>query len=249
MIGGRLHYYLATDKRRNYLDNTARALESGGPHRPWGAFQSHALNVLELLKAVSQPDHAIAARLRLHGRDHIERALGRGKGMILATFHSGNWELAGLMLALCGYPITTIAGQQLRAGWSEDVKALKRRFGIRVLSTDASVRHLYRDLERNRVVVLHVDGDLFRGGIEVPFLGKSIRVPRGPAHLSRVMDSPLAFAYCDRRPDGVLDVHIEHPYETIDNRLGEEAVTKRVVERMENCILQDPGQWCIFRKL
>ena len=221
----------------------------GGNLQPWHAFQNHALNVLELLKSVSEDNAAIERRVTLEGEEHIDRALARGNGLILTTFHSGNWELAGLLLALRGYPLTTIAGEQLRRGWSDEVKSLKRRFGIKVVSQDGSLRELYRDLRANRVVALHIDGDMYAGGHDVSFLGKRITVPRGPSHLSRVLGAPTALAYCRRTDRHRLHLCIEPLDDPPQSPEDEEALTRRLMAGVEKCILEAPGQWCIFRRL
>lgn len=248
-IGGWLHYWIDAKKRRDYLGNTSQAAFEPAVRKPWRAFQNHALNLLELLKATSEDDDQIASRLSLHGASHIDEALKGGGGLILVTMHSGNWELAGLFLALAGYPITTVAGTQLREGWSDAVKAFKERFGITVVSPSHSMRILYRTLRSNGIVVLHIDGDVFTGGVEAALLGKTVIVPRGPAHLSRVVQAPTAFAFCRRTEGSHLEVHIESakpPPSSVEEEL---ALTQSHVNRLEKCILADPGQWCIFRTL
>jgi len=249
LSGGWTHYVLSHEKRRNYLGNTKALFDTGVPGRPWQAFQNQALNVIELLRTVRQSNGEILSRVTLHGREHIDAALMRGRGVILTTFHSGNWELAGLALSLAGYPITTVAGEQLRQGWSDSVKRLKERFGIRIVSPSDSSRTLSRDLEANRVIVLHLDGDVFSGGAPVPFLGKEIDVPKGPARLSRMMNSPIGFAYSRRRPDRRLDVFVEPLLSPVSNADEEIDVTRALVSRVEKCIAEEPQQWCIFRKL
>lgn len=248
-LGGFIHYRLARRKRRNYIANTSQAVVLKRHTRPWSSFQNHALNILELLKAITDDPANVMGRLVLRGAEHIDRALDRGDGLILTTLHTGNWELSGLLLAMRGYPITTVAGTQLRDGWSREIKGFKERFGIDVVSPTGSMRQLYRALESNRVLVLHLDGDIFSGGVPGTLLGRDIMVPRGPAHLSRVLGTPTAFAYCRRERDDRLRVFIEPPEAVPDTAADEMDLTRRLVARMEKCILEDPGQWCIFRKL
>ncbi|UCH84043.1 MAG: lysophospholipid acyltransferase family protein [Candidatus Latescibacterota bacterium] len=248
-VSGLTHYLMASGKRRDYRSNLSPVVEFGPGCRPWRAFQNQILNVLELLKVPSQTDEDILNRMTLHGGSYIDATLGRGNGLILATFHSGNWELSGLMLSLAGYPITTVAGEQLRAGWSDEVKSLKERFGIKMAGETSGLRELYRDLEANRALVLHIDGDVFTGGIVVRFLGRTLAVPRGPAHLSRVRSAPVALAYCRRAPDDHLDVHIEPPMPPPVDADGERTLTQSLMSRIEKLVVEDPGQWCIFRDL
>jgi KDO2-lipid IV(A) lauroyltransferase len=246
--GGFLHWAIARHKRSDRTANLAAAsLEIRCP--PWRAFQTQALNVIELLAAVSSRDHSFLRRMFLHGEEHLRKALESGRGVILATFHSGNWELAGLMLAERGFSITTVAGEQLRPGWSEEIKSLKRRFGIRVLNPGAELRALYEDIRANRAVVLHLDGDLFTGGYNVTFLGRRVKAPRGPAHLARVLSCPVAFAYCRRTRDHRLHVWIEPAVEPPRSPREEIALTQSLMRRVEKGIVDDPGQWCIFRRL
>jgi KDO2-lipid IV(A) lauroyltransferase len=247
--GGFVHYWLCPSKRRHHAANIRGAIPHGRPSPPWRAFQHHALSVLELLRAAAEREPRFLGRMTLSGGEHIGRALEEGRGLVLATFHSGNWELAGLMLASTGYPITTIAGEQLRPGWSEQVKALKERYGVRLVTRGAAVRSLYRDVRSNRAVVLHIDGDLFEGGHAVSFLGRTVKVPRGPARLSRILGCPLAFAYCRRTAWNQLHVVVEPPVDPPKDDAGEASLTQALMRRVEKCVLEDPGQWCIFREL
>lgn len=248
MIGGFAHYLSASDKRRHYRRNTAPiAALRAHPIRPWRAFQNHALNILEMLKALSESPDRIVERVAFSGETHLDRALAAGTGLILATCHFGNWELSGIALSMRGYPITTVAGRQLREGWSEGVKRWKRDYGISVLSPGSGYRNLYRDLQNNRIVVLHIDGNLFSRGVEARFLGEMKSFPRGPGHLSRAMHAPIAFAYCRRSGRHRFDVTIEEPIAAPRSESDEIRVTAALIERMENCILAEPEQWCIFR--
>ena len=54
-VSGGLHYCLATEKRKSYLDNT-RYAPFTEEQRPWHAFQNQTLNVFELLKSMRTPD-------------------------------------------------------------------------------------------------------------------------------------------------------------------------------------------------
>jgi len=248
-VGGFMHYLLSTKKRRAYLDNMAGILSRKRHVRPWRAFQNHTLNIFEMLKAPRQDAHLILGRLQVKGREHLDRAMMENKGLIIATAHLGNWELSGLGLSLMGYPITTIAGEQLNDGWSESVKEWKREHGIRVLSPKRSLRHLYRDLRSGRIVVLHMDGDLYSNGIPLTFLGKAVHMPRGPAHLSRITGSPICFAFCMRRQRDRLEIVVREPFPPPRSEQEEIDITKKLGSEIEECILAEPAQWCIFRRI
>ncbi|MBI4720283.1 MAG: lysophospholipid acyltransferase family protein, partial [Chitinivibrionia bacterium] len=250
MAGGSIHCILAAEKRRNYRRNISY-VERTGARRVTArrAFQNPALNILDMLKAISEPAGAVGGGIAFDGLHHLDAARERGTGLILATCHLGNWELSGIALSARGYPITTVAGRQLTDAWSNQVKEWKRRFGIRVVSPGSGYRTLYRDLASNRILVLHVDGDLFAGGVEADFLGEAAMFPRGPARIARAMRSPVAFAYCRRRPKGRFEVTIQPPFLPPADAQEEIALTRTLVKNVEKCVLAEPEQWCIFRSI
>lgn len=250
IAGGSIHYILAAGKRRNYRRNVSN-IERTGARRVVGlrAFQNHALNVLEMLKAFSEPAASIGSRVAFDGLHHLDAARERGRGLILATCHFGNWELSGIALSARGYPITTVAGQQLNSTWSNPVKEWKRRSGISVVSPGSGYRTLYRDLASNRILVLHIDGNLFAGGVEADFLGEVRTFPRGPARIARATRSPVAFAYCRRRRRDRLEVTIHPPFEPPEDARGEDALARTLIKNVEKCVMAEPEQWCIFRSI
>jgi lauroyl/myristoyl acyltransferase len=250
MVGGSIHYALAAGKRRQYLHNISN-VERTRSRRVVRrrAFQNHALNVLEMLKAFSERPSAINDRMTFSGLDHLDAARANGRGLILTTCHFGNWELSGIALSARGYPITTVAGEQLNDGWSNQVKEWKRRFGICVVSPGGGYRSLYRDLAANRILVLHIDGNLFSGGVEVDFLGEKRTFPRGPARIARAMRSPIAFAYCRRRDRNRFEVTVYPPHAPPADESAEDALARSLVKNVENCVLAEPEQWCIFRRM
>jgi lauroyl/myristoyl acyltransferase len=246
-FAGRIQYHIDARKRGAYLANIGQSVDFTGHTKPWHAFQSHALNILELLKAAAGPPAPVTP-VTIRGREFIDQARAAGCGIILTTLHSGNWELAGTELVRAGYPITTVAGEQLCRGWSEEIKRLKAQQDIQVVSSKRGVRGLHRALRANRAVVLHLDGDAYTGGVDATLLGHRVRVPAGPARLARAVGAPVAFAYCVRTKRG-LDVVIEKPAPPPSTRGEETTLTHRLVRRMEKRIVEAPGQWCIFRKL
>ncbi|NIM19582.1 MAG: hypothetical protein GTO51_04280 [Candidatus Latescibacteria bacterium] len=248
-VGGLVHFLVSREKRRSYLSNLASAAHIPRGFKALRAFQNHALNVLEILKATSESPSEIMERVTIQGKEHLDDALRTRTGLILVTIHSGNWELSGLALALHGYPITTIAGEQLRDDWSECVKDWKRKYGIHVLSPGRSLRDLYRDLQNGRFVVLHMDGNLFSGGTELTFLGKRIRLPRGPAHLAHVAGVPITIAVCRRKGMNHLEISVRGTLPPPRSADAEFGTTHKLAANVENCILEDPGQWCIFRRM
>ena len=64
--------------------------------------------------------------------DTMRAALAQGEGAIIATSHSGNWELMGGALALAGLPIVGVAKRQSAAGMDRFINEYRALVGMHV---------------------------------------------------------------------------------------------------------------------
>ncbi len=67
----------------------------------------------------------LLASVEVVGKEHLDRGLERGRGVILASTHLGNWELAAVMVAQWGYALHAVAGVQLSRWLSGAVRETK----------------------------------------------------------------------------------------------------------------------------
>src|SRR6266516_3025347 len=119
------------------------------------------------------------------GREHLENAVARGRGVILASSHIGNWELGAVVVAHWGYTLHAVAGVQLSRWLTPAVRETKSELAIHTVSYEDGLRKLLRALEHNDLVALMVDGDLYQHGVSVELFGRETRWPSGPAVLAQ----------------------------------------------------------------
>src|SRR5580765_3964487 len=67
----------------------------------------------------------LLASVEIVGLEHMEASLARGRGVIFASSHLGNWELGAVMVAQLGYAIYAVAGVQLGRWLSGAVRETK----------------------------------------------------------------------------------------------------------------------------
>ncbi len=186
---------------------------------------------------------------RIEGAEILDRALARGRGVVLALPHLGNWEIAGCRLAARGTKVTSVAGIQLLPSWAREIRRTRARAGVAIVSpTRAGLRALDAALSRGEIVALHVDGDQFRRGIPVSIAGHTVEFPTGPARLAARRGAPLLFGSCVRRPDGsqVGRVVREIPIDGASPAVVREA-TRELAALFEAAVLAHPGEWTMFR--
>jgi len=106
------------------------------------------------------------------GREVLEQALQRGKGVIIVAPHLGSWELVNLYCSAFN-PLTSLYRPLRRPSLEPLVLEARTRFGAKLVPTDAKgVRALFAALADNELVGIPPDQDpRASGGVFAPFFG------------------------------------------------------------------------------
>jgi Kdo2-lipid IVA lauroyltransferase/acyltransferase len=245
-----IDYALSRAKRRNVAENIAAAGLPATAGRVFGIFKLHATNVVELFASSAWENDTILGWCRIEGRGELDRALAGGKGAILVSAHLGSWELGARCLQALGYRLHVVAGVQMNRLLTGAVREAKEKRGIEVINPDDSYRKLLKALASNGVVILLVDGNVYTGGVDLPFFGKATRLPDGPARLSRTSGAPVLGGYSRRTGKKELELHVEHIMSAREiESLAERDALARIYAAVERFIARNADQWCMFRRL
>jgi len=182
------------------------------------------------------------------GRDHLEQAVARGRGVILTSTHVGNWELAAVAIAHWGYRLHAVAGVQLSRWLTPAVRETKAELALDTVAPEDGFRKLLRALEHNDLVALMVDGDIFAQGTRVDLFGRELEFPAGPGMLAQRTGALVICGYCERTAPGRFRIVMEpalDPAAFADTT----ALVKAVASTSERHIREHLDQWCIFRPL
>lgn len=181
----------------------------------------------------------------LQGRENIDKALAYGKGIVLATAHSGNWELLGGALALNGYPIVGVAQKQANGDMDRLINEYRTLVGMHVTYKNG-VREMIKLLGQGYVIGLLMDQDASTDGVELEFFGRKASCPQGPAFLARLKDAPLLPTFITQNCDGTHTVIIKEPFfiEKTENKQEDiKQTTERLTRIIEDHIRKHPTEW------
>ena len=181
------------------------------------------------------------------GALHTMRAsLAQGKGAIIATSHSGNWELMGGALALAGLPIVGVAKRQSAAGMDRFINEYRVLVGMHV-TYRSSVREMFRMIDQGWIIGLLSDQDPSRrDGVVVDFFGQETNAFTGAAAIARRCEVPIFPVFMHRRADGHHELTIEEPLyvEKTDDRAADVLrVTQEISAHIEAWIRRYPSEW------
>jgi lauroyl/myristoyl acyltransferase len=250
--GGSAWYWLSAGQRRAALDNYAAAL-ARDPSDPEvarvarRAFQNYGRMLIDFLVMGSLTPQELSKRMSLDGREHLDAALARGRGAIMAVPHMGSWDMAGSYAGALGYPIAAVA-ERFPGSLNDAVVRTRRRFGLDVIMLGrGAVRSITQALQANSIVALLCD--LEQGpGVSVRFFGRKAIVPGGPAALAIKTGAALMPACQYAVEPGRHHVHLD-PALSWPEGETKESLMQRVVGRFEEFIHERPEQWYAFRPM
>lgn len=177
----------------------------------------------------------------------MDRALSRGKGVIVICAHFGNWEA---LAAIFGPRLDrlNVVAMPMHNGMVQQWLAAKRaRTGAITIYQDQALRKIVRVLRGNRVVAVLIDQNARKQGTLVPFLGKPAYTVRTVAGLQRKTGCSVLYNYAVLRPDGSYHV-VMYDSERLaaspqDEEAFIEAHQRRDNEEISSWIREQPDQW------
>src|SRR5262245_66468233 len=82
--------------------------------------------------------------VQVEGREHLEAAVARGRGVVITSTHVGNWELAAVVLAHWGYRLHAVAGVQLSRWLTPAVRETKAALALTTAAPEQGLRRSLR---------------------------------------------------------------------------------------------------------
>jgi Kdo2-lipid IVA lauroyltransferase/acyltransferase len=181
----------------------------------------------------------------IEGREHLDSALAYGRGVVLATSHSGNWELLGSALALEGFPLVAVAKKQTNAEMDRFIVEYRTLVGMHVVYKKG-VHTIFRLLKESKVIALLMDQSAGSDGVFVKFFGRPTSTPPGAAALARMQNAPIVPAFITETSKGKHTVIIHPPIwvqKTDDREHDILTTTQQLSDIIEQHIRTYPHEW------
>lgn len=189
---------------------------------------------------------------QIEGREHFERALAQGKGVIVVSAHFGNVDVLGQLPLAYGVPVTGPVEHVQPERLFQYTLKLRQSHGVRLIPSDGPLMEVFRALRRGEIVALPSDRDIADNTREVDFFGSPARLPDGPVRLALRTRAVLLPAFGLRLPDNSFLVRIEPPLElphTGDREADVAAGMEMVIEVLERYISRNPEQWLVAQPI
>jgi len=248
-------FLLVARKRRAAMENQARARPSAGR---WstvvGAFQTFACFAYCLAETMEYyGPRPRPFRIQEPARNNMAQALARGRGLILATAHVGNWDVAGRVLHRTWRTVHLVMGREPNETAQEYSRRTREQAGVHVIFSDSSVFsafNMIQALRRNEIVAIQIDrnnGELNSRVKRVQFLDAEVPFQEGPFQLARLSGAPVMPVVTLRRGRRHYEIVLGNPRWVDRDVTGDaERALRETVGFFERTIREHPEQWFRF---
>jgi KDO2-lipid IV(A) lauroyltransferase len=176
-------------------------------------FVSIVDNGAEVLYYYLYHPEKLSAVMSVSGRERLDAALARGRGVLMVAAHYGNFPLMVMHMALLGYPVSVVV-RPLRDARAEGFlykKGIAGRFEtIYSMPRAKCVARVLRALGENRIVFILADQNFgSTGGVYVDFFGRPAATAPGPVIFARRSGAAVlpVFTYRKDRDRHQVDIH------------------------------------------
>src|SRR5438477_7322328 len=246
-VFARGHLRRATDNMRQVLGPEADPKEALRLTRK--AFVNYGRYMVDLVRLPHVKPGELMDSIRVDGWEHVEMAYTYGKGVVFATGHIGNWDMAGAAFVARGRTVSALVETLEPARWNERVQRTRTAAGVKAIPIENGPRAMIAALRNQEGLAVLVDRPLEEDGVAVTFFGRPTRVRSGAATLALRTGSPVVPAALVRDPGGLG--YLAHIGPPIVGQKGDDAsmVMQGIMSWLEGIIRRYPDQWFMFRHM
>jgi Kdo2-lipid IVA lauroyltransferase/acyltransferase len=228
--------------RRTGLRNLEITGLAGRPEIIDGVFASIARIFLSVARVHRFNKGNIHEYVEYEGFEHYQEAKRRGKGVLFATAHLGNWEFSAIAHSLLTEPMHVVVRPLDNAAVDAIVEARREATGNHVIAKKDASRDILRALKRNEPVGILIDQNVGESeGIFVDFLGVPACAGTAFARLAAHSKAAVIPGFALWNPAKGKYVLKFYPLVDITGDATED--TRRIHAVIERVVREYPDQW------
>ena len=184
----------------------------------------------------------IASWIAYEGFEHYEEAKRKGRGVLFATAHLGNWELSAHAHSLLTEPMNVVVRPLDNPVLDAFVEERRGHAGNRVITKRNAARLILSALRRNEAVGILVDQHVLpEEGVVVDFFGAKAWAGKAFVRIAHHSGATVIPGFALWRADlGRYVLRFYPPVEITGDVAGD---TQRLHAVLESVIREYPGQW------
>lgn len=189
----------------------------------------------------------IVNRVEVVGLENCEKALKKGKGLLLSSAHFGNWELAAAALSLFVRPAFVLYRPLDNAFLDDLVFRVRSSTGNTPLPKKRAMRQMLSILSKNEIICIIIDQNVaWKEGVFVDFFRRPACTTDGIAQLALRTGAPVIPGFLLRVKDGKYRLIAGEEIKVVNTGNWDSDVvinTQNFTRAIEEMVRAHPDQW------
>lgn len=213
-----------------------------------GVYRHFCMMVMEILH-IPRKLHPTTwrDRITLEGHESVIDHLLRGGPVILLSGHYGNWEMAGYLFGVFGFPPHSVARALDNPYLDRFLKTFRERTGQKMIPKTGGYDQMLEVLRSGGVLSFLADQDAGQNGLYVDFFGRPASTHKAIAILAIEHRAPVVVGTARRVGPGFRYVvscdEVIAPDEWEGRADDVRYLTQRFTSALETAIRRDPSQY------
>lgn len=175
-------------------------------------YRTFGENLMEIFFIPRVNKNYLKEYIEIVGRQNVDAAFKRGKGVILLAMHEGSWELSNIICAHMAFPFNFFVRGQRYPRLDNILNLYRTQQGCRVIQRGNQLRQLVQVLSKNEAIGITADQGGKRGTL-VKFFGRDASMSTGAVKMALKSGATVIPCFYVRTNGPYIRVIFESPYQ------------------------------------
>lgn len=213
-----------------------------------GIYRHFACMILEIMHIPRKLNRTTWRKyIRLVGHEKVLDLMLDGGPVILLTGHFGNWEMAGYLFGVFGFPPNSVARSLDNPYIDAYLRRFRQQTGQSLIPKKGGYDQILEVLQSGRVLSMLADQDAGERGLFVDFFGRPASTHKAIALFAIEHRAPIVVGYARRVGPGFrYEVGCDSVFDPAELTGGVDDVrelTQRYTSALERIVARDPEQY------
>jgi len=210
------------------------------------------MTVADFLKHTRVSKEKLKQIIKITGLENLDKALEKGKGVVIFTAHIGNVEWGACRVAAEGYRMWATGLHRPYEPTNKFFESRRLVKGVRILYVNKSLLDVFRILKNNEVIAIPTDWDSQGTARRHDFFGKKAYIPSGPVEIAMKSGAPLIPCFIHRTSKYNHFIEMGKPLELETEGEKKELIdinTAKMAKVLQKYIKEHIDQWEMFHDI